>query len=88
MDKLSFFRTKRDSSGRPPTCLKRQVFLQEVTYLNGATLHADTTNSVLHSETHFHSLPEKTDKQVEVSPIGFQPKVVHISCCLWASFIP
>ena len=30
----------------------------------------------------------KLYKQLEVSPIGFHPKVVHLSCCLWTSSIP
>ena len=88
MDKLSFFRTKRDSSGRPPTCLKLQLFLQQVTYRNVSTLHADTRNSVLHSEIHIHSFPENSYQQVEVLPIGFWPKLVFPFYCLWASCIP
>jgi len=84
----AFVHTSRNISRRLPTYLKLQLFLEKVTYKNVATLHTDTRNSVLHCEIDIHMFPEKTYEQLEVSPIQFQPKVVHLSCPLWTSCIP
>jgi hypothetical protein len=83
-----FVHTLRNISGRPPTNLKLQPLLQNVTYQNVATLHTDTRNCVLHCEMCIHMFPEEPYEQLEVSLIGVHPKVVHLSCCLWTSCVP
>jgi hypothetical protein len=51
---INFVHTLRYISGRPPTYLKLQLLLQQVTYQNVATFRTDTRNSLLHCEIRSH----------------------------------
>ena len=66
---INFVHTLRNISRRPPTYLDLQLFLQQVTYQNVATLHTDARSSVLQSEIPTHMLPENFTNNWKSDPL-------------------